>query len=308
MNMINMSISPPSLAYGPEPRVSVEATVIATGGNWAGSTWDKTHTGLIDNAGLAGTTADVQTYSKCGVSHRDSGKRSFLSMKLAAPNKVLRIQLASRTECCRYQGKNVRVQVGSSLQYNANDPVCKEIDQLTGTGLVDYECDTFHEGQYVILSNDQVYLTICEAKVFVEAGNLHHNTIIEMYSVIGAIKWSDAEFEPSIWRIHSLHLPNLNLCLGCMWGTWSTWEACSASCGGGSQERNRTVTQKAMHNGNDCTGNDTDTRVCNDHNCPGKKYSGLLQNMLRFENVAKNATFLENSMFPFLENITFSET
>ena len=93
-----------------------------------------------------------------------------------------------------------------------------------------------------------------------------------------------------------------------MWGTWSTWEDCSASCGGGSQERNRTVTQKAMHNGNDCTGNDTDTRVCNDHNCPGKKYSGLLQNMLRFENVAKNATFLENSMFPFLENITFSET
>ena len=112
-------------------------------------------------------------------------------MKLAAPRKILKLQLAFRTDGHNTQGKNVRVQVGSSSQYNANDPVCTDIDQLTGTGLVEYDCDQFHEGQYVILSNDQSYLTICEAKVFVETGKLvnagdaHH---IKVYSVFHSIQ------------------------------------------------------------------------------------------------------------------------
>ena len=90
-------------------------------------------------------------------------------MKLSAPRKILRLQLAFRTDGAASQGKNVLVQVGTSHQYNANDPVCKTISQLSGTGLVDYNCDQRHEGQYVILSNDQTYLTICEAKVFIQA-------------------------------------------------------------------------------------------------------------------------------------------
>ena len=129
---------------------------------------------------------DVNWRKKCAVSGPfGSDKRPFLSMKLEAPRKILKIQLAFRTDwCCIKQGKNVRVQVGSSLQYNANDPVCKEIGQLTGTGLVDYNCDEFHEGQYVILSNDQAYLTICEAKVIVEEGNSHNDRSIKLFSVV----------------------------------------------------------------------------------------------------------------------------
>ena len=150
-----------------------------TGGNSAGTMWDNTHSGLIDNAGLDGTREDVDGStdgwepgrSKCAVSQRGRGKNPFLSMKLSAPKKVLRVQLAFRTDdCCQYQGRNVKVQVGSSPKYNAFDPVCKEINQLTGSGLVDYKCDQFHVGQYVILSTVQKHLTICEAKVFVEAG------------------------------------------------------------------------------------------------------------------------------------------
>ena len=91
-------------------------------------------------------------------------------MKLAEPKKILKVQLAFRTDGYTSQGSNVQVQVGTSPQYNANDPVCKTIGQLSGAGLVDYECDQHHEGQYVILSNDQTYLTICEAKVIVQAG------------------------------------------------------------------------------------------------------------------------------------------
>ena len=153
----------------PSFTVSVEATIIATDGNSMAGAWDGTHSGLIDNAGLNGTSADVYSYSKCAVTARGSQERAFFSMKMATPKIILRLKLAFRTDGVNeWQGKNVRVQVGSGPQYNANDPVCKEIDQLTGTGLVDYDCDQFHKGQYVILSNNQTYLTICEAKVFVE--------------------------------------------------------------------------------------------------------------------------------------------
>ena len=89
-------------------------------------------------------------------------------MKLASPKKILKVQLARRTDGTDWQGKNVRVQVGSSSQYNANDPVCTDIPQLSGTGLMDYYCDQSYEGQYVILSTDQTYITICEAKIFVD--------------------------------------------------------------------------------------------------------------------------------------------
>ena len=97
-------------------------------------------------------------------------------MKLATPGTVNKLQLAFRTDGYTYHGKNVRIQVGTSPQYNASDPVCTEIAQLSGTGLVDYCCNQFHTGQYVIISNDQAFLTICEAKIFVidaGKGNMH---------------------------------------------------------------------------------------------------------------------------------------
>ena len=148
----------------------VEAKVIETGGNSAGhATWDNLHTALTDNAGIDGSHPVV---GPCAISDGRRGIRAFLSMKLEVPRKILSIQLAFRTDNTesQYQGKNVLVQVGSKMIYNPNDPVCKEIDQLSGIGLVEYECDKVHEGQYVILSNDQNILTICEAKVFAEAG------------------------------------------------------------------------------------------------------------------------------------------
>ena len=157
----------------------VEATIIATGGNSAGTAWDDSHIGLIDNDGLSGLDSEVnQVHKKCAVSQRTSNKRAFLSIKLDAPKTVLKLQLARRTGCCTDQGHNVKVQVGTSSQYNANDPVCMEIAQLSGTGLVDYDCDQLHAGQYIIISNDLPYLTICEAKVFVIDPGKHHTTLL----------------------------------------------------------------------------------------------------------------------------------
>ena len=143
------------------------ATIVATYGNSAGyAKWDNSHPRLIDNKGISGVTQEHDLF--CAISRQGSGKRAFLSMELEAPQKVVRVQLAFRSDgLYPSNGKNVRVQVGSSPQYEANDPVCIDIGQLTGTGLVDYHCDKLHVGQYVILSNDQDLL-ICEARVFVE--------------------------------------------------------------------------------------------------------------------------------------------
>ena len=160
----------------PSFTVSEEANVIETGTNGAGGDWDF-HTGLIDGEGLAGTGPDVNEKVKCGVSTKGSKPRAFFYMKLATPSTVMKMQFAFRTDAATYQGKNVKVQVGNSPQYNADDPVCTEIAQLSGTGLVDYHCNQYHTGQYVIISNDQSYLTICEAKVFVRVageGNMHY--------------------------------------------------------------------------------------------------------------------------------------
>ena len=148
-----------------------EATIIATGGNSAETFWDDSHTGLIDNEGLAGTSDDVHS-KKCGVSQSTTGKKAFLSMKLDAPKTILKLRLATRTDgYATTQAKNVRVQVGTSSQYNANDPVCTDIPQLSGPGLVDYYCDQLYEGLYVILSTDQTYITICEAKIFIDTSD-----------------------------------------------------------------------------------------------------------------------------------------
>ena len=147
------------------------ATVNATYGNSAGNTiWDNSHPRLIDNK-ISGTTQQEVNLNCAASAGQVLKKRAFLSMELDAPKKVVKVQLAFRTDGHTDNGKNVRIQVGTGPQYNASDPVCRDIGQLTGVGFMDYVCDKVHVGKYVILSNDQNYLLICEAKVFVEPIN-----------------------------------------------------------------------------------------------------------------------------------------
>ena len=51
---------------------------------------------------------------------------------------------------------------------------------------------------------------------------------------------------------------------GGSWGAWSTWSNCSRACNTGTQRRNRTCV-----GGSACTGDSTETRNCNTHDCPG---------------------------------------
>ena len=53
------------------------------------------------------------------------------------------------------------------------------------------------------------------------------------------------------------------------WGGWSNFSSCSASCGDGTQIRSRLCNNPAPQNGGaNCTGNDIDTQICNQGNCP----------------------------------------
>ena len=67
------------------------------------------------------------------------------------------------------------------------------------------------------------------------------------------------------------------------------WSECSAECGGGTQSRNRTCTNPAPANGGaDCVGDNTETRECNNQECPGK-----LKKSKRFSRIGRT---LERSL------------
>ena len=54
------------------------------------------------------------------------------------------------------------------------------------------------------------------------------------------------------------------------WTSWSMWPSCSKSCGNGFQNRTRNCTNPAPANGGKlCSGDVTETRICNLKLCPG---------------------------------------
>ena len=58
------------------------------------------------------------------------------------------------------------------------------------------------------------------------------------------------------------------------WSRWTPYSACSVTCGGGVQQRNRLCDNPPPHNGgSDCFGRDTTTRSCAEWECPGKSIS-----------------------------------
>ncbi|XP_078485768.1 uncharacterized protein LOC100177897 [Ciona intestinalis] len=56
--------------------------------------------------------------------------------------------------------------------------------------------------------------------------------------------------------------------VNCQWSSWTGFDSCSVSCGVGNQSRSRSVAISAFCGGSSCTGNPTDTRVCNTECCP----------------------------------------
>lgn len=61
------------------------------------------------------------------------------------------------------------------------------------------------------------------------------------------------------------------------WSVWSKFSDCSKSCGGGLQTRTRHCDNPSpQYGGLNCTGESTDIRNCNEHDCPGRKLNCFL--------------------------------
>ena len=52
------------------------------------------------------------------------------------------------------------------------------------------------------------------------------------------------------------------------WYDWGEWGPCSVTCGGGTQERTRNC-ETPQHGGNDCEGENNESQICGEINCPG---------------------------------------
>ncbi|KAK3083453.1 hypothetical protein FSP39_022988 [Pinctada imbricata] len=53
------------------------------------------------------------------------------------------------------------------------------------------------------------------------------------------------------------------------WGSWGSWATCSVTCGGGSQNRQRSCTNpRPQYGGANCVGSVQSTQACNTHHCP----------------------------------------
>ena len=91
------------------------------------------------------------------------------------------------------------------------------------------------------------------------------NPAIIMVAMVWTLRWIKT-FHRQSSKLHILD--------SCSWGQWGEWEDCSVTCGNGTQERNREITQQSLV-GNECTGNERESRSCNSSGCPGKEIPAL---------------------------------
>ena len=109
--------------------------------------------------------------TRCAHTYGDGGLQWF-SLELDGPQTVAKVQIARRTDRDSQgntQGKNIRITVGPSREYDQDEPLClPEIPDLKlyGNGLVDYNCNKEVTGRYVKISRHGT-LAICEVKVFI---------------------------------------------------------------------------------------------------------------------------------------------
>ena len=57
--------------------------------------------------------------------------------------------------------------------------------------------------------------------------------------------------------------------VNCELSSWGHWSLCSATCGGGAKESNRTIIQAAKNGGSSCAGELQRSMECNIEPCPG---------------------------------------
>ena len=79
------------------------------------------------------------------------------------------------------------------------------------------------------------------------------------------------KYNNNAWRME-LDLQSLNINFSpvdCQVGVWTQWSECSATCGNGTETRNRNVTTQTVNEGEKCP-DLHENRTCNTNPCPGK--------------------------------------
>ena len=111
----------------------------------------------------------------CRCAHTSGGSgalREWFSLELQEPRRVTRVQIANRLDCCLDRGRNIRITIGPSKDYDPNEPLClPEIRELSHQpGLQDYVCTgDLHEGKFVKISRAGE-MNLCEVKIFTLQG------------------------------------------------------------------------------------------------------------------------------------------
>ena len=121
---------------------------------------------LVDGQGLNGNIFE----GFCSHTRITSDEvNHWFSLELAVPEKISRVQIVPRLDCCYYRAKNIHISIGPSQSYDPNEPLClPEIPQLVmEEGLTDYKCTQLqHKGKFVKISRKGDALNLCEVKIF----------------------------------------------------------------------------------------------------------------------------------------------
>ena len=150
--------------------VEMEASIIGTAQSTTHSTRHLSSK-LVDGLGLDGQFHSNE--SGCATTRGENGEIQWFSVELDAPRIVTKVQIARRMDHTLTQGRNISITIGSSSEYDSNDPLClpQIPDLMLHSGMVDYVCTGGpREGKYVkISSTAERHLSICEVKVFVRS-------------------------------------------------------------------------------------------------------------------------------------------
>ena len=62
------------------------------------------------------------------------------------------------------------------------------------------------------------------------------------------------------------------IAVDCEWDEFGHWNPCNATCGGGTEFRERAVKTPAQHGGENCIGETREEKPCNIFGCPGNEH------------------------------------
>ena len=89
------------------------------------------------------------------------------------------------------------------------------------------------------------------------------------------------DFYPVLIFMWSVNIFVYILTANCKWAPWHAWSECTATCGGGVQNRTREVLQAAANGGKECQGPAAQFRDCNTAKCPGKQLDENIRDIIR---------------------------